>query len=63
MNKRISHRLLCAALVAVLCLTVPAAAMASEYATVKGGGLNLRQSASLKAKVLGQYGTAHGSKW
>ena len=57
MNKRIPHRLLCAALIVALCLTVPAAAMASEYATVKGGGLNLRQSASLKAKVLGQYGT------
>lgn len=31
--------------------------MATEYATVKGGGLNLRQTASLEAKVLGQYPT------
>ncbi len=32
-------------------------AWASEYATVKGGGLNLREKASLEAKVLGQYPT------
>ena len=57
MNKRNAHRILCAALVAVLCLTAPAAAVASEYAKVRGGGLNLRQTASLDAKVLGQYGT------
>lgn len=57
MSNRKTHRILCAALVAVLCLTMPAAAMASEFATVKGGGLNLRQTASLDAKVLGQYGT------
>ena len=57
MNNRKSHRILCAALAALLCFAVPAAGLASEYATVKGGGLNLRQTASLKAKVLGQYGT------
>ena len=57
MTNRTSHRILSAALAAALCLTAPAAAMASEFATVKGGGLNLRQTASLEAKVLGQYGT------
>ena len=57
MNTRISHRILSAALAGALCLTAHAAAMASEFATVKGGGLNLRQKASLEAKVLGQYGT------
>ena len=57
MSNRKTHRILCAALAAVLCLTAPAAALASEFATVKGGGLNLRQTASLDAKVLGQYRT------
>ena len=56
MNTRISHRILSAALAGVLCLAAPTA-LASEFATVKGGGLNLRQTASLDAKVLGQYGT------
>lgn len=45
------------ALVALSLTTAPAAVMASEYATVKGGGLNLRQTPSLDAKVLGQYWT------
>ena len=57
MNNRKTHRILSAALAGTLCLTAPAAAMASEYATVQGGRLNLRQTASLDAKVLGQYGT------
>lgn len=35
----------------------PLMASASEYATVKGGGLNLRETASLEARVLGQYWT------
>ena len=39
----------------VLLSSVPA--MAETYATVRGGGLNLRQTASLEAKVLGQYPT------
>ena len=52
------HRILSAALAGALCLAaLPAAGLASEYATVRGGGLNLRQTASLNAKVLGQYGT------
>ena len=45
---------------AFLCLLVMlagAAAQAETYATVKGGMLNLRQTASLDAKVLGQYPT------
>ena len=45
-----------AVLAASLCLT-PLTVSAGEYATVKGGGLNLRQTASLEAKVLGQYWT------
>ncbi len=42
-------------LLAALC-AAPMSAMA-EYMTVKGGGLNLRETASLSAKVLGQYPT------
>ena len=57
MNNRKSHRILSAALAGLLCFAVPAVSLASECATVKGGGLNLRQTASLDAKVLGQYGT------
>ncbi len=57
MNNRKSHRILCAVLTGALCLAAPIAGLAGEYATVKGGGLNLRQTASLSAKVLGQYGT------
>ena len=53
MNK--TYRFLAFVLMGALLLT-PLAAMA-EYATVKGGGLNLRQEASLQAKVLGQYRT------
>lgn len=56
MNNRKTHRILSFALAAALCLT-PIMASASEYATVKGGGLNLREKASLQAKVLGQYWT------
>ena len=56
MNNRKSSRILPALLAASLCIT-PLAASASEYATVKGGGLNLRETASLEAKVLGQYWT------
>ena len=48
MNERKTHRILAAALACALLLT-PLIASA-EYATVKGGGLNLRQKASLKAK-------------
>ena len=51
-KKRALSLLLCAAL--LLC-ALPAAA--ETYATVRGGGLNLRQTASLDAKVLGQYPT------
>ena len=57
MNNRKPHRILSAVLAGALCLAIPAAGLASDYATVKGGGLNLRQTASLQAKVLGQYGT------
>lgn len=56
MNKPKTRRILTALLALALCLT-PVFAMASEYATVKGGGLNLRQTPSLNAKVLGQYWT------
>ena len=51
-KKRALSMLLCAVL--LLC-ALPAAA--ETYATVRGGGLNLRQEASLEAKVLGQYPT------
>lgn len=56
MNSKKSFRLLSALLAAAMLLT-PLAVSASEYATVKGGGLNLREKASLQAKVLGQYWT------
>lgn len=49
-------KILSAALVSAMCMA-PGFAMAGEYATVKGGGLNLRETASLEARVLGQYGT------
>lgn len=52
-NKRIPALLLSAALAAAPFT----GALAAEYATVKGGGLNLRETASLQAKVLGQYPT------
>ena len=55
-NTKRTLRILAAALCAVLLLSsVPA--LAESYATVRGGGLNLRQTASLDAKVLGQYRT------
>ena len=57
MNNRKSHRILSAVLAGALCLAAPINSLANDYATVKGGGLNLRQTASLQAKVLGQYGT------
>ena len=57
MDRRKTHRILSAVLAGALCLAAPAAGMASDYATVKGGGLNLREQSSLEARVLGQYGT------
>ena len=57
MSNRKSHRILSAVLAGALCVATPVAGLASDYATVQGGGLNLRQTASLEAKVLGQYGT------
>ena len=56
MNSKNPHRILSAVLAGAISLA-PVWATASEYATVKGGGLNLRETASLQAKVLGQYGT------
>ena len=56
MNNKKASRILTALLAASL-MTAPMMASASEYATVQGGGLNLREKASLEAKVLGQYGT------
>ena len=56
MNERNARKIAAAALAGILCLSSQAG-LASDYATVKGGGLNLRQTASLDAKVLGQYGT------
>ena len=56
MNTRKTHRILSAVLAGALSLS-PLIASASEYATVRGGGLNLREKASLEARVLGQYWT------
>lgn len=49
-------RVLAGAMCAALMLH-SAPVLAESYATVKGGGLNLRETASLEAKVLGQYPT------
>ncbi len=49
-------RTVSAALCSMMLLS-SAPALAESYATVRGGGLNLRQTASLDAKVLGQYPT------
>lgn len=49
-------RTMSAALCSLMLLTA-SPALADTYATVRGGGLNLRQTASLDAKVLGQYPT------
>lgn len=57
MNKPKNHRRIASALLALSLSLTPICSFASEYATVKGGGLNLRQTASLDAKVLGQYWT------
>ena len=55
-NPKKYGRTVSAALCSLLILTsVPA--LADTYATVQGGGLNLRQTASTHAKVLGQYPT------
>lgn len=56
-NSKTTKRLLTAMLSLSLCAAPLCTGHASEYATVKGGGLNLRQTASLDAKVLGQYWT------
>ena len=56
-NSKTTKRLLTAMLSLSLAAAPLCASQASEYATVKGGGLNLRQTASLDAKVLGQYWT------
>lgn len=50
-------RTVSAALCSLLILTSVPALADTTYATVQGGGLNLRQTASTKAKVLGQYPT------
>lgn len=52
-QKKIAAMMLAAAMTAA----PMTGAWASEYATVKGGGLNLRETASLEARVLGQYPT------
>jgi len=55
-NSKKYVRTISAAMCSVLLLSgMPA--LAESYATVRGGGLNLRQTASLDAKVLGQYPT------
>lgn len=55
-KKTIRKALTLCALVALL-MTLSLGAFASSYAVVKGGGLNLRETPSLSAKVLGQFYT------
>lgn len=45
------------ALVFVLVLALPLVSLADTFKVVKGGSLNLRETASLSAKILGQYPT------
>lgn len=54
-QKKITRTVSCALCSLMLLTTAPA--LAETYATVRGGCLNLRQTASLDAKVLGQYPT------
>ena len=54
MSKSLKRTLSLLLLLALCAAPLPSLA---EYMTVKGGGLNLRQTASLDAKVLGQYPT------
>ena len=57
MRKKQYPKIAAAALALSLSVTPILGASAAEYAAVKGGGLNLRQTASLDAKVLGQFWT------
>lgn len=68
MNKK--NKLAAAAIAMMMAAAPLSQVMASEFATVKGGGLNLREKASLEARVLGQYPTGtwievleKGSEW
>ena len=68
MNKK--NKLAAAAIAMMMAAAPLSHAIASEFATVKGGGLNLREKASLEARVLGQYPTGtwievleKGSEW
>lgn len=45
------------ALIALALMAAPLTAFADEWSVVKGGSLNLRQSASLSAAILGSYPT------
>ena len=56
-NPKKYARTVSAALCSLMILTSAPALADSTYATVQGGGLNLRQTASTQAKVLGQYPT------
>lgn len=57
MNNKKTSRILSSVLALSLMAAPLLAKGESQYATVKGGGLNLRETASLQAKVLGQYWT------
>ncbi len=55
-HNRTHSRLVALALIACL-LALPLCGLADAFRTVRGGGLNLRETPSLTAKVLGQYKT------
>ena len=57
MNKKNLTRVAGLSAAAMLALSGMAMAETTESALVKGGALNLRETASLDAKVLGQYPT------
>ena len=56
-QKRTPRKILTLCALAALLCVLATSALAADYAVVKGGYLNLRQTASLDAKVLGQYAT------
>ena len=53
MNERKTRKLLSAALAGILCLSIPAAALAADFAAVKGGDIYAELvSAAKKAGII-----------
>ena len=56
-QRKTTRKLLTILALAALMCVLATSALAADYMVVRGGYLNLRETASLDAKVLGQYGT------